>query len=165
MNKSEEVNYSLSQYEAAVTALDAFRNQHDTVFEKEGQLKADVEELFKEIQLHAFSAAGPPEWMETVGEKGRGGIFNGARFRVRAVYSKMGDTFDPKKLPKAILAAPGVVKTVDTRAVEKAAAASADPAAIEKARQEGKWKRPSVYVELVGAPIPKRPCGVEEGEG
>ena len=150
MNNKEKTIEALLRYEAAVRAVEKLKEKHEAVFEQLAQLEADQSAIKTEIAQLVDSKSGPPAWMEVMGEKGRGAMLKGGRFRVRVTYSKAGDTYDPKTIPSSVLSQPGVIKALDPEAVRAAALRLGLP---PLKTTPGAWKKPSVMVELSTAPI------------
>jgi len=136
----------LERIEKAEAEKAAVRGLHSELFKHLDSLDSVIEETKESMKRLIFTKGGPPDDDDVTGRMwvpAEGTIFD-----VRIVYAKEKDSYDPAKLPKAVLSAPGVVTEVDTDVVN-ALLAGMTPAKryrVRKALQEGKWKTPALEI-------------------
>jgi hypothetical protein len=146
----------LSRYERAELALAQIRQENEDLFNKIEFHEAEKAECLASIRRLAFTKEGPPPGVKLQGKTAYPAKTQ--HFGVKVVYKKHSDYYDPELLPELVLRTPGVVKEVDSAAIDALLTASKGTIqgslltrAVAAAKKEGEWMTPSVSIERLKA--------------
>jgi hypothetical protein len=144
----------LSRYERAELALAQIRQENESLFNKIEFHEAEKSECLASIRRLAYTKDGPPAGVELRGKTAYPA--KAQHFTVKVVYKKHSDYYDPELLPELVLRTPGVVKEVDSAAIDALLSTSkitkgSVARAVADAKREGEWMTPSVSIERLKA--------------
>lgn len=149
-----DVQGQLDRYEAIEKREQEIEQENEEIFTELSELAEEKEGLRQTMRRLAYSKVGPPS-----GVKGR--MFYpvaGARLEVSVTYKKRSDFYDPTELPSSALTSVGVVRDVDTVAVdavlERLEATDGlskkqqrHIAEIKAAKRTGDWMTPALSIK------------------